>query len=239
MPIATPSCGGEHGAPRARRCGSRRPTARSARRGSRARRRRRAAPRRAAAAPTGAGGARRPETGTRRRRPSGAGTRRRCCRACSSRGSPARRAARCAAAGRRSAGWRSGRGSPDTSLRRPKTASASSKNSTAFAPCAAAKTRSRFFSVSPSHFETTVARSIRNSSSPRSDGEHACGQRLAGARVAGEHRDQALRAARAPAEAPLVEHELAMAQERRQRAQQHERALGQDEVLPADARRSS
>ena len=45
-----------------------------------------------------------------------------------------------------------------TSLRLPKIASASSKNSTAFTPPASAKIRSRFFSVSPTYLSTTVAR---------------------------------------------------------------------------------
>ena len=52
--------------------------------------------------------------------------------------------------------------------RRPKSASASSKKRIALDPSAAAKMRSRFCSVSPTYFETTVARSTENSSSPRS-----------------------------------------------------------------------
>ena len=52
--------------------------------------------------------------------------------------------------------------------RLPNSASASSKNRIALEPSAAAKMRSRFFSVSPMYFETTVARSTRYSSRPSS-----------------------------------------------------------------------
>ena len=96
------------------------------------------------------------------------------------------------------------------------------------------KIRSRFFSVSPMYFETTVARSTRNRSSPRS-------RRRAPARPSSSRfRTRPANSTLSPwvratgrLVAPLGQHPVAVAQVRRDRAQHLELALGEHQVVPA------
>ena len=62
------------------------------------------------------------------------------------------------------------------------------------------------------YFETTVARSIRKSSRPRSRASTCASHRLPRAGLAGEQHLQPLRARHRPLVAPLGEHEVAVAQ---------------------------
>ncbi len=93
-----------------------------------------------------------------------------------------------------------------TSERLPNSASASSKNSIAFAVSAAAKMRSRFFSVSPMYLLTTVAQVDLVEVEAELAGDDLGGHRLAGARATGEQRAHALAEGEHPLEAPLAEH---------------------------------
>ena len=77
------------------------------------------------------------------------------------------------------------------------------------------------------------ARSTRNRSSPRSRGDHLRRHRLAGARLAREQDLEPLGPRHGDLVAPLRQHLVAVAQVGRDRAQQVELALGEDEVVPA------
>ena len=93
-----------------------------------------------------------------------------------------------AGAGSRPRGWRTGRcrAGPRRACRtarRPRR-----RSSTAWLSSACRNAASRFFSVSPTHLETTWARSTLSSWRPSMAGDDLGGQGLAGAGIAGEQR---------------------------------------------------